>query len=179
MQASLLFRADCLNGLNFTCERFDFDWELVGKSICAGFEPLEVSGKLSVAGVPPRKEDPDVQRSSNLDHRHSENPVRDFVRAEGPGGTGFRTAYRESPASPIGVRSNPSHADNCAVSTVESDSGTSVGDFARDYSQSILWILSRCSRRTLRGRWCQVQPPQDSGGLVQICFDKAHTGVAG
>jgi glycosyltransferase involved in cell wall biosynthesis len=38
-----VFRADCLNGLTFTCERFDFDWELVGKLIRAGFEPLEVS----------------------------------------------------------------------------------------------------------------------------------------
>jgi glycosyltransferase involved in cell wall biosynthesis len=37
-----VFRSDCLNGLNFTCDRFDFDFELLGKLIRAGFRPLEV-----------------------------------------------------------------------------------------------------------------------------------------
>jgi hypothetical protein len=37
-----VFRADCLNGLNFTSDRFDFDFELLGKLIRAGFRPLEV-----------------------------------------------------------------------------------------------------------------------------------------
>lgn len=35
-------RADCLDGLSFTCRRFDFDFELLGKLIRAGFHPLEV-----------------------------------------------------------------------------------------------------------------------------------------
>jgi glycosyltransferase involved in cell wall biosynthesis len=37
-----VFRADCLHGLNFTSNRFDFDFELLGKLIRAGFSPLEV-----------------------------------------------------------------------------------------------------------------------------------------
>jgi hypothetical protein len=37
-----VFRLDCLNGLNFTRDRFDFDFELLGKLIRAGFSPLEV-----------------------------------------------------------------------------------------------------------------------------------------
>ncbi len=37
-----VFRADCLHGLRFTCNRFDFDFELLGKLIRAGFTPLEV-----------------------------------------------------------------------------------------------------------------------------------------
>ncbi len=37
-----VFRAECLHGLNFTCNRFDFDFELLGKLIRAGFSPLEV-----------------------------------------------------------------------------------------------------------------------------------------
>ena len=37
-----VFRADCLKGLDFTCNRFDFDYELLGKLIRAGFYPLEV-----------------------------------------------------------------------------------------------------------------------------------------
>jgi glycosyltransferase involved in cell wall biosynthesis len=38
-----VFRADCLTGLKFSCERFDFDFELLGKLIRAGFEPVEVA----------------------------------------------------------------------------------------------------------------------------------------
>jgi hypothetical protein len=37
-----VFRADCLSGLTLTCNRFDFDFELVGKLIRSGFVPLEV-----------------------------------------------------------------------------------------------------------------------------------------
>jgi glycosyltransferase involved in cell wall biosynthesis len=37
-----VFRADCLDGLEFTRDRFDFDFELLGKLIRAGFSPLEV-----------------------------------------------------------------------------------------------------------------------------------------
>jgi glycosyltransferase involved in cell wall biosynthesis len=37
-----VFRAECLEGLSFTCNRFDFDYELLGKLIRAGFVPLEI-----------------------------------------------------------------------------------------------------------------------------------------
>lgn len=37
-----VFRADCLEGLSFNCDRFDFDFELLGKLIRAGYAPLEV-----------------------------------------------------------------------------------------------------------------------------------------
>ena len=37
-----VFRADCLRGLRLTCNRFDFDYELLGKLMRAGFPPLEV-----------------------------------------------------------------------------------------------------------------------------------------
>ena len=37
-----VFRADCLDGLSFECNRFDFDFELLGKLLRAGFHPLEV-----------------------------------------------------------------------------------------------------------------------------------------
>jgi len=37
-----VFRSDCLHGLDFTCNRFDFDFELTGKLIRAGFRPLEI-----------------------------------------------------------------------------------------------------------------------------------------
>lgn len=37
-----VFRADCVHGLHLTCNRFDFDYELLGKLMRAGFPPLEV-----------------------------------------------------------------------------------------------------------------------------------------
>ncbi len=37
-----VFRADCLSGLDFECDRFDFDWEIVCKLIRKGYTPLEI-----------------------------------------------------------------------------------------------------------------------------------------
>lgn len=37
-----VFRASCLEGLSFTCSGFDFDFELLGKLIRAGYIPLEI-----------------------------------------------------------------------------------------------------------------------------------------
>ena len=37
-----VFRRDCLYGLTFEADRFDFDWELVGKLVRAGYRPLEI-----------------------------------------------------------------------------------------------------------------------------------------
>lgn len=37
-----VFRSDCLRGLSFSCNRFDFDYELLGKLLRAGYRPLEV-----------------------------------------------------------------------------------------------------------------------------------------
>jgi glycosyltransferase involved in cell wall biosynthesis len=37
-----VFRADCLEGITLRCDRFDFDFELLGKLLRAGFVPLEV-----------------------------------------------------------------------------------------------------------------------------------------
>ena len=37
-----VLRADCLEGLSLTCDRFDFDFELLGKLLRSGFVPLEV-----------------------------------------------------------------------------------------------------------------------------------------
>jgi glycosyltransferase involved in cell wall biosynthesis len=37
-----VFRRDCLNGLTFECNRFDFDWELLIKLIRSGHHPIEI-----------------------------------------------------------------------------------------------------------------------------------------
>jgi glycosyltransferase involved in cell wall biosynthesis len=37
-----VFRRNCVRDIRFECNRFDFDWELVGKLIRLGYAPLEV-----------------------------------------------------------------------------------------------------------------------------------------
>ena len=37
-----VFRRDCLHGLRFECNRFDFDYEIVIKLLRKGYEPLEI-----------------------------------------------------------------------------------------------------------------------------------------
>jgi glycosyltransferase involved in cell wall biosynthesis len=37
-----VIRRDCLHGLTFECDRFDFDWELTAKLIRAGYVPREI-----------------------------------------------------------------------------------------------------------------------------------------
>ena len=37
-----VFRTDCLEGLQLTCDRFDFDFELLAKLLRSGYRPLEV-----------------------------------------------------------------------------------------------------------------------------------------
>lgn len=37
-----VFRRDCLYGIRFTCDRFDFDWELVINFLLKGYHPVEI-----------------------------------------------------------------------------------------------------------------------------------------
>jgi glycosyltransferase involved in cell wall biosynthesis len=37
-----VFRRECLEGLTFTCNRFDFDWELLIKLVRKGHRPIEI-----------------------------------------------------------------------------------------------------------------------------------------
>ncbi len=37
-----VFHRDCLQGLTFTCNRFDFDWEILIKLIRKGYRPIEI-----------------------------------------------------------------------------------------------------------------------------------------
>lgn len=45
-----VFRRECLTGLQFSANRFDFDFELLGKLIRSGFHPLEVPVSYSSRG---------------------------------------------------------------------------------------------------------------------------------
>jgi glycosyltransferase involved in cell wall biosynthesis len=37
-----VFRRDCIKGLRFECNRFDFDWELLIKLVRKGYRPVEI-----------------------------------------------------------------------------------------------------------------------------------------
>ena len=37
-----VFRTECIEGVEFVADRFDFDWELVGKLVRLGYKPLEI-----------------------------------------------------------------------------------------------------------------------------------------
>jgi hypothetical protein len=37
-----VFRTDCLRGLTFECDRFDFDCELLIKLVRRGYRPIEI-----------------------------------------------------------------------------------------------------------------------------------------
>ncbi len=37
-----VFRRDCIKGITFTCNRFDFDWELLIKLVRNGHRPIEI-----------------------------------------------------------------------------------------------------------------------------------------
>ena len=37
-----VFRRECLDGLTFSCNRFDFDWELLIKLVRKGYKPVEI-----------------------------------------------------------------------------------------------------------------------------------------
>ncbi|HEY4988332.1 MAG TPA: glycosyltransferase family 2 protein [Opitutaceae bacterium] len=37
-----VFRRDCIQGLTFECNRFDFDWELLIKLVRKGYRPVEI-----------------------------------------------------------------------------------------------------------------------------------------
>ncbi len=37
-----VFRSECIEGVQFVADRFDFDWELVAKLIRLGYEPIEI-----------------------------------------------------------------------------------------------------------------------------------------
>lgn len=37
-----VFRRDCIHGLKFECNRFDFDWEILIKLVRKGYRPLEI-----------------------------------------------------------------------------------------------------------------------------------------
>ena len=45
-----VFRTECIDGVEFVADRFDFDWELVAKLVRLGYEPLEIPVEYNARG---------------------------------------------------------------------------------------------------------------------------------
>jgi len=45
-----VFRAECIEGIVFVADRFDFDWELLGKLVRLGYKPIEIPVEYSARG---------------------------------------------------------------------------------------------------------------------------------
>jgi hypothetical protein len=71
-----VFRRDCINNLRFTCNRFDFDPELVGKLIRNGYQPIEIDIRYESRSFRQGKKvsffrDPPTWIRACLQHRYS------------------------------------------------------------------------------------------------------------
>ncbi len=44
-----VFRSECIEGVEFVADRFDFDWELAGKLVRLGYKPIEIPGRVQRA----------------------------------------------------------------------------------------------------------------------------------
>jgi hypothetical protein len=110
-------RADCLAGLSFTCNRFDFDYELLGKLIRAGFHPLEVPVSYKSRGFDEGKKirifrDPPTWVRAILNCRFasaqaSASRCSDEVVATV---TSPRSAHRHETSSPCPGSTRPGHS---------------------------------------------------------------------
>lgn len=79
-----VFRADCLSGLEFECNRFDFDVELVCKLLRKGYRPLEIPVNYQSRSFEEGKKvrmfrDPLTWVKAMLKYRHA--PVVNLPRA--------------------------------------------------------------------------------------------------
>lgn len=104
-----VFRADCVHGLQFTGNRFDFDYELLGKLMRAGFKPLEVPVSYRSRGFDEGKKirvlrDPPGWVWAIFKARWSR------IRAESP-----RNARRGETCAPSPASIQPSHTPPAAA----------------------------------------------------------------
>ena len=51
-----VFRSECIEGVEFVADRFDFDWELAGKLVRLGYKPIEIPVEYNARWLPRRQE---------------------------------------------------------------------------------------------------------------------------
>jgi glycosyltransferase involved in cell wall biosynthesis len=108
-----VFRADCLHGLQLTCNRFDFDYELLGKLMRAGFQPLEVAVSYRSRGFDQGKKirvlrDPPGWVWAIFKARFSR--INAEIKAEIP-----RAAHRRETSAPSPASIQPGHTPPAAA----------------------------------------------------------------
>jgi glycosyltransferase involved in cell wall biosynthesis len=101
-----VLRADCLQGLQLSCNRFDFDFELTGKLIRAGFTPLEVAVAYRSRGFDQGKKirifrDPVTWVVAIVKSRFAPSGRKEFIAREGSSTASAAedAGYREKPAT--------------------------------------------------------------------------------
>ena len=82
-----VFRRDCIYGLRFECNRFDFDHEIVGKLVRNGYSPVEIDVKYRSRSFDEGKKisifrDPPTWIRACLKHRFSQ--LREWPVAAAP-----------------------------------------------------------------------------------------------
>jgi glycosyltransferase involved in cell wall biosynthesis len=99
-----VFRRDCIEGVEFVANRFDFDWELLGKLVRLGYKPIEIPVKYDARAFGEGKKvrffrDPPTWIAACLRFRFCPLPEqrRDSVSVAGGDTRGF--AVRHSDAS--------------------------------------------------------------------------------
>ena len=62
-----VFRSECIEGVEFVADRFDFDWELAGKLVRLGYMPIEIPVEYNARVVRRRQEGSVLPRPADLD----------------------------------------------------------------------------------------------------------------
>ncbi len=76
-----VFRRDCLDGLTFECNRFDFDWELLIKLVRKGHRPIEIPISYKSRSFKEGKKNHDVPRPAHVALGAREIPLRPTLTA--------------------------------------------------------------------------------------------------
>ena len=77
-----VFRRECLYGLTFECNRFDFDFEIVIKLLRKGYRPLELPVNYRARSPQRGQESDDGPRPADLDSGAAEVPLEPPVFAQ-------------------------------------------------------------------------------------------------
>ena len=111
-----VFRSDCLDGLNLTCNRFDFDFELLGKLIRAGYSPLEIPVSYQSRSFDEGKKIRESFKIPRLGSSRSSNV--DLRLSASPKGTSQRRSEHQRPCAGRKNRLRPRQRE----SSIKSDS---------------------------------------------------------
>jgi glycosyltransferase involved in cell wall biosynthesis len=100
-----VFRRECIEGVEFVANRFDFDWELLGKLVRLGYKPIEVPIEYNARGFGAGKKvrffgDPPTWIVACLRFRFSSLPDQPRATLSDASGDPGQLAVRRGDATP-------------------------------------------------------------------------------